>query len=107
MTTTTNQPNIPSAIEPMVPSEGLRRRAFAGLWRLIDDSVDELISEAKDDVVRDLPSEIVELGAGRGSNFVRYAPGTTVTVFEPNSYMHGGPGGEGPAPRPRPHGPRH
>ena len=51
-------------------------------------TVDEAIADAKDVSLRDLPPDIVEIGAGRGSNFARYAPGSRITVYEPNRFMH-------------------
>lgn len=69
------------------PSSRSRRR-FARVWRWLDDTVDETVAPIKDALFSDLPARIVEIGPGRGSNFKRYAPGTTVIAFEPNRFMH-------------------
>jgi len=69
------------------PSSRSRRR-FARIWAWLDDTVDETVAPIKDALFSDLPARIVEIGPGRGSNFKRYAPGTTVIAFEPNGFMH-------------------
>lgn len=63
-------------------------RRFARLWSWVDDGVDQAVAPAKDAVLADLPDRVVEIGPGRGSNFDRYKPGTTVVAFEPNQFMH-------------------
>ncbi|MGI9659355.1 MAG: class I SAM-dependent methyltransferase [Gaiellaceae bacterium] len=66
----------------------LRNKVFARLWKLIDASVDEQIRSAKEDVLKDLPERIVEIGPGRGANFSYYGDGTQVIAFEPNVLFH-------------------
>lgn len=75
---------VETARRPSIRSQ----RWFARLWSWIDDTVDETVGPIKDAVYSDLPTRIVEIGPGRGSNFKRYAPGTTVIAFEPNHFMH-------------------
>ena len=66
------------------------QRWFAALWQRIDAEIDAALREAKDEVFGDLPEQLVEIGAGRGSNFGRYRPGTRVIAYEPNPAMHEG-----------------
>ncbi|MGI9621447.1 MAG: class I SAM-dependent methyltransferase [Acidimicrobiales bacterium] len=89
MTTTTTRPIAPnpSCTVHGTRTGGLRRRYFSRLWQIMDAPVDEQIAIAKDEVFRDVGGAVVEVGAGHGSNFVRYPTGTKVLAFEPNSYM--------------------
>lgn len=57
------------------------------MWRSMDAAVHEQVLPAKRAVLRDLPSEIVEIGPGRGSNFSLYPRGARVVAFEPNQYF--------------------
>lgn len=50
----------------------------------MDQAVHEQVLPAKSAVLRDLPSEIVEIGPGCGSNFSLYPRGARVVAFEPN-----------------------
>jgi SAM-dependent methyltransferase len=70
------------------PSPTRSQKWFARLWTWLDDAVDDALADAKDAVYIDLPDRIVEIGPGRGSNFKRYRPGTTVIAYEPNLSMH-------------------
>lgn len=63
-------------------------RWFAWFWGHLDAGIDQAMEPAKKLVFTDLPTRIVEIGPGTGSNFRRYAPGTTVVAYEPNTYMH-------------------
>lgn len=53
----------------------------------MDQAVHEQVLPAKRAVLHDLPSEIVEIGPGRGSNFSLYPQGARVVGFEPNPYF--------------------
>lgn len=78
-----------TAIVDAAPGASRRsQKWFARLWSWLDDTVDETVATAKDAIYSNLPARIVEIGPGRGSNFKRYEPGTTVIAFEPNRFMH-------------------
>lgn len=80
MTTTTSRPTM---------NESTRsQRWFAWLWRHLDSGVDQAVEPAKARVFQNLPDRVVEIGPGIGSTFKRYRPGTKVTAFEPNVFMH-------------------
>lgn len=74
--------------DPVDP--GFRARFFAKVWGKISAGVDASFRESKDEIFVDLPDQILELGAGLGDNFKRYAVGTRVLAFEPNTAMHEG-----------------
>ncbi len=69
---------------------GWRARWFAALWRRVASVAETETRAMRDDVLVDLPPRLVELGPGVGSNFARYAPGTTVIAVEPNHHLHDG-----------------
>ncbi len=73
-----------------VAEPGWQDRFFAGFWRRLSKGVDELYAPQKAQVLRDLPTRIVELGPGLGANFGRYPAGASVLAFEPNRAMHDG-----------------
>ncbi len=50
--------------------------------------MDRIYGPRKRSVFRELPSVIVEIGAGTGANFPYYAPGTRVIAVEPSVPMH-------------------
>lgn len=67
-----------------------RRRRFARMWAAMDETVDEQVRAPKQQILTDLPAELVEIGSGLGSCFQYYRPGTRVISFEPNPWFHSG-----------------
>lgn len=67
-----------------------RRRRFARMWAAMDEAVDEQVRAPKQQILTDLPTEVVEIGSGLGSSFSYYPPGTRVIAFEPNRWFHSG-----------------
>lgn len=79
-----------TTVHPQQKSTSLSHRWFARLWSSLEAGVDVESGPAKDSVFVDLPTQVVEIGPGLGSNLKRYRPGTTVIAFEPNRFMHDG-----------------
>ena len=63
-------------------------RWFAAVWKFIDGSVDATLANAKDEILEGVAGNILEIGAGVGSNMSRFAPGSHVVAVEPNQHMH-------------------
>lgn len=65
-----------------------RARRFARLWAHLDQSVDEQIRHPKEVLLRDLPSQVLEIGPGTGSNMPYLTAGTRLLAVEPNVHFH-------------------
>ena len=53
-----------------------------------DAYINRLLAARKRDLFRDLPGQVVEIGAGVGANFRYFPNGARVTAVEPNLHMH-------------------
>ncbi|MGI9335930.1 MAG: class I SAM-dependent methyltransferase [Gammaproteobacteria bacterium] len=53
-----------------------------------DSDINRRLAAPKSKLFRNLPSAVVELGAGVGANFGYFEAGTHVTAIEPNPHMH-------------------
>ncbi|MFG1603436.1 class I SAM-dependent methyltransferase [Actinoplanes sp. NPDC049265] len=66
------------------------RGAFnAAFFGVLGPYIDRSVRRHKQRVYADLPSTVVEIGAGVGANLRYLAPGTTLIAIEPNRPMHG------------------
>jgi SAM-dependent methyltransferase len=72
----------------LYPSSPIVGRFNAWFFDTFDGFIDWSMRRIKPQVYRNLPSSIVEIGPGVGSNFRYYMPGTTVIGIEPNFAMH-------------------
>lgn len=63
-------------------------RWFAALWKVLDGAVDATLADAKDQTLEGVGGNIVEIGAGIGSNMSRFTTGSHVVAVEPNRHMH-------------------
>lgn len=60
----------------------------AWFFDAFDGLIDWSLRRVKRRVFVDIPSTVVEIGAGVGANFRYYKPGTRVIAIEPNTEMH-------------------
>jgi SAM-dependent methyltransferase len=67
----------------------LRGRFNSWILDAGESNMDRIYGKRKRALFRDLPREVVEIGAGAGANLRYYAPGTRVIAIEPNPAMHG------------------
>lgn len=67
-----------------------RKRRFAKTWAGLDETVDNQVRPAKEELLPDCPRDLVEIGPGLGSSFSYYPTGTQVLAFEPNPWFHDG-----------------
>jgi ubiquinone/menaquinone biosynthesis C-methylase UbiE len=74
---------------PLTPAARPTRIARWNAWFFdrFDDVIDRRLNAAKTKLFRDVPSRIVEIGAGTGANLRYYPAGTTVAAIEPSSTM--------------------
>lgn len=72
----------PHAAHPMLS------RVNAAFFDLMDGYMHWKYAEVKARLFADLPSVILEIGAGAGANLRYFRPGTRVIAAEPNPHMH-------------------
>lgn len=73
---------------PAIPDNPVRSRANAAFFGLMDRYMHWKLGALKARLFAQLPSVVVELGAGTGANFRYLRPGTKVIAIEPNRHMH-------------------
>ncbi len=66
----------------------MRGRLNAWFFDAFDAYINRRLAERKRKLFRELPDNIVEIGAGVGANFAYYPAGANVTAVEPNVHMH-------------------
>jgi SAM-dependent methyltransferase len=66
----------------------VRGRLNALFFGVLDGYLDHLLRAHKQQIFRDLPPTVVELGAGTGANLRYLPPGTRLVAVEPNPAMH-------------------
>ena len=69
-------------------TDPLVARFNAAFFSVMDPYLDRHLRAYKGQLFRDVPGEVVEIGAGTGANFRYYTPGTRVIAVEPNVAMH-------------------
>jgi ubiquinone/menaquinone biosynthesis C-methylase UbiE len=75
---------------PITNAERPKRVARWNAWFFdtFDGVIDRRLHAPKAELFRDLPSTVVEIGAGTGANLRYYPAGTTVIAIEPSAAMH-------------------
>lgn len=71
-------------------ANAIRGPLNALFFTALDGYINRLAAEWKSRLFADLPTTVVELGAGVGANFRYIKKGSTVIAVEPNPHMHGG-----------------
>lgn len=66
----------------------IRSRVNAVFFDLVDSYMHRKYAERKSRLFADLPTRLVEIGAGTGANLRYFRPGTKVVAAEPNRHMH-------------------
>jgi len=69
------------------PNNSVRGRLNAWFFQAFDNYIHGLVQEHKIELLSDLPSHILEIGAGVGANFRYLRKGTSLTAVEPNPHM--------------------
>ena len=73
---------------PNKKNHHVRQTMAAWILHILDGCADKIYGRRKKAIFQDLPSTVVEIGAGTGANFRYYRPGTRVIAVEPNQAMH-------------------
>jgi ubiquinone/menaquinone biosynthesis C-methylase UbiE len=76
------------ALHEARPGNPVRGRLNRWFFSLLDGHMHSMLGEAKHSLFVDLPTTVVELGAGTGANVRYLKPGTKLIAVEPNPYMH-------------------
>jgi ubiquinone/menaquinone biosynthesis C-methylase UbiE len=67
----------------------MRSRINAMFFHMMDSYMHRKYVDLKSRLFADLPSQLLEIGAGAGANMRYFRPGTKVVAAEPNHHMHG------------------